>query len=87
LSKFFDGLGNGIRLKIVEELLENRCYVKELAQSMDRSSSAISRQLKKLSDQDMVQSETVGRKRYYFLKRPELIRQALTLRSYFERTE
>lgn len=85
LSRFFDGLGNGIRLKLVEELTNGRQYVSELARAVDRTSSAASRQLKKLADQDIVQSQTLGRKRFYFLKRPELIVEALALRKYFER--
>lgn len=85
LSQFFDGLGNGIRLQLVRELIDERKYVKELADELDRSRSAISRQLNKLADKDIVQSETSGQRRYYFLKRPDLVKSALKLQDYFER--
>ncbi|MFB6356557.1 MAG: ArsR/SmtB family transcription factor [bacterium] len=85
LSQFFDGLSNGIRLSIVKELLGDRCYVSELANRLSRSVTSVSRHLRVLADNDIVQSETEGRKRYFFLKRPKLIDRALQLRSFFER--
>jgi DNA-binding transcriptional ArsR family regulator len=85
LSQFFEGLGNGIRLQLVRELVGERLSVGELAETIARSNSSVSRQLNKLADKDIVQSETEGRRRYYFLKRPELVKEALALREFFER--
>ncbi|MFB6356196.1 MAG: ArsR/SmtB family transcription factor [bacterium] len=87
LSKFFKLLGNGLRLQMAKRLLERKYYVRELAEELDRSEKTISRHFRVFRNQDIVESETEERRRYYWLKQPELVQQALNLTTYFTREE
>jgi predicted transcriptional regulator len=85
LSKFFKLLGNGLRLEMARNLLEQRYYVRELANSLSRTEKTISKHLRVFRDQDIVESITENGRRYYWIKRTELVREALKLRNHFER--
>ncbi len=74
LSQFFDAVSNAVRLQILFNLLENEMFVNEIADSLDREVGNISRQLRILRDNSLVESETKGRFRYYRLHRPALIK-------------
>lgn len=86
LSKFFKLVGNGLRFQMAELLLETEHYVREIGQKLDRSEKTISRHLRVFRDQDMVESKSEDGRRYYWIKRPELVEDALALRRHFERS-
>ncbi len=87
LSKFFRTLGNANRFQILLELQENRKCVCELAKLLGLSEQSTSRQLRVLRDQDLVQAKTRNNYRDYFLKRRELIEQAMELYPLLTRSE
>ncbi len=87
LSECFDALSNALRLKTLKLLLERKYFVKELAGELERSQQTVSRHLKLLRKQGLVVSETEGPRRYYWVKKPELVREALRMRRFFERQE
>ena len=74
MSQFFDAISNAVRLQILFELLENEMYVKKIADRLERKVENISRQLRILRDNSLLESETRGRYRYYRLRRPTLIK-------------
>ena len=87
LSTLFQALANGIRLLILTELQEGPETVSDLADRVNRPHNAVSRHLRILRDNDLVESESEGRNRVYDIKRPELVEACLTLRSYLERSD
>lgn len=86
LCKFFKLIGNGLRFQMAEALLEKEYYVRELGEKLGRAEKTISRHLRVFRDQDIVESKTEDGRRYYWIKRPELVRDALALRDHFERS-
>lgn len=88
LSEFCEALSNAVRLEIVMELRDNqRYYVGQMATKIDRSQSATSRQLGNLSKYNLVESETEKNRRYYWLKRPELIEKFLEIKPFLSRED
>lgn len=87
LSEILEALGNAIRLKLVILLEENSRSVSECAEELDKPLQTVSRHLKKLRDKDLLQAESERTRRVYELKRPELIRDILNLRSHLKRKD
>ncbi len=87
LSKFFEVLGNAVRLKILLVLRKESRTVSELADKMERSRQSISRQLKVLRDHELVRSKTRENYRDYYLKREDLINKVTELYSLLTRGE
>ncbi len=87
LAQLCDAMSNGVRLKLILLLRDDERYVKSLAEELNRHSTTISKQLSRLAHQDLVQSETRGRKNYYSLKKPKLIKEFLKLRRLLRREE
>jgi DNA-binding transcriptional ArsR family regulator len=86
LSTLFQALGNGIRLEILRKLQEESANVSSLAEEVDRPINAVSRHLRILRDNDLVESNTEGRSRVYNLKRPDLVGACFALKSFLERS-
>ncbi len=88
LSRFFDALSNGVRLQIVELLHKaGTLCVSSVVEELERTQQSISRQLKILRYNDLVEAETDGGFRYYTIKRPELIEKALEIKPLLERDD
>ncbi|MFB6344474.1 MAG: ArsR/SmtB family transcription factor [bacterium] len=85
LSDILEALGNAIRLKIVILLEESSRSVSSCAEELDKPIQTVSRHLKKLRDKNLLEAESKGPRRIYKLKRPELIRAILDLRSLISR--
>lgn len=86
LSTLFQALGNGIRLRILETLQQGPENVSALAETVERPVNAVSRHLRILRDNKLVETRTEGRHRIYNLKRPKLIRACLAIKSFLERS-
>lgn len=87
LSEILEVLGNAIRLKLVILLNDSARSVSEFAEELDKPLQTVSRHLKKLRDQDLVEAESEKNRRIYELKRPELIKEILALRSFITRSD
>lgn len=61
LSEIFKVLGNGLRLNIVINLQEQRRNVKALAEELGRPADTISRHLRILRQENLVEAESEGR--------------------------
>lgn len=85
LSKLFQALGNGIRLRILTRLRDGETNVTELADHVGKSVHTVSHHMRILRDNNLVNSETDGRQRIYGLKRPALVNAALALTEFLER--
>lgn len=85
LSHLFNTLGNGIRIQLLQKLQAGACTVTELANHVDRPMNAVSRHLRILRDNDLVESESRGRNNFYRIKRPELVERCLTIRALLRR--
>jgi predicted transcriptional regulator len=72
-AEYYDVLGNGIRLSIILILGETKKHVSEIAEELERSQQVTSRHLKILRLEDILQSETDGRKRFFWVKRKEVL--------------
>ncbi|MFB6347629.1 MAG: ArsR/SmtB family transcription factor [bacterium] len=73
LSDVYDVLGNAVRLELLFELDGQRKNVSALAQALNRSQESISRHLKIMRLEDLLESKTEGRERYYWIKKPEVL--------------
>ncbi len=87
LSEMFQALGNGVRLQILLRLQEGKANVTLLANYVNRSVKTVSHHMRVLRDNDLVESHTKGRKRFYWLKRPKLVRAVFALKEFLERFE
>ena len=67
LSSTFKVLGDPTRLKIINALARDELCVCDISELLDISQSAISHQLKKLRDLDLVKFRKEGREVYYSL--------------------
>lgn len=85
LSKLFQALGNGNRLRLLMKLQEGPHHVSELVDHINRTNNSVSHHLRILRNTDLVESETKGRKRVYWLKRPKLIKTCLGLIDFLKR--
>lgn len=73
VAEYYDVLGNGVRLKILLILGDEKKNVSAIADELDRSQQVTSRHLKILRLEDIVQSKTDGRKRIFWIKREEVL--------------
>jgi len=81
-------VGNGIRISALEYLCEaEEAYLGELCEELGRSSNSMSRHMTKLADYDLVRSETRGRKKFFRIKRTELVDAILSIREFLQRSE
>lgn len=88
LASYFRNLGNAVRISVLEYLQDHEeANLQELSERFDRDDSSMSRHLKTLADYDLVQSETRGREKYFWIKREELVRTFLEIRSLLRRPE
>ncbi|MFB6356767.1 MAG: ArsR/SmtB family transcription factor [bacterium] len=87
LAELFDVLGNGNRLEILFALENEEQNVNELAENLDKTQSSVSNHLKVLRYEDLVESETRGRKRFYRVKRPELLELCEEFKQHQQREE
>lgn len=85
LSHLYKTLGNGIRIQLLQKLQSGTFSVTELAEHVDRSLNGVSRHLRILRDNDLVESETHGRQNLYRIKRPTLVDQCLSVRELLKR--
>lgn len=85
LSHLFHTLGNGIRLELLLKLQAASCTVTELAEHVDRPINAVSRHLRILRDNDLVESRSHVRHNVYQIKRPELVDRCLSIRTLLKR--
>jgi DNA-binding transcriptional ArsR family regulator len=85
LSKLFQALGNGIRLQLLITLQDGESDVSSLANEVNRSVNSVSHHLKILRDNNLLESRTEGKQRIYSLKRPSLLKEALSLQEFLER--
>lgn len=85
LSHLFKTLGNGIRIRLLQELQSGSRTVTELADHVDRPMNAVSRHLRILRDNDLVESESQGRNNVYRIKRPELVDRCLSIQTLLQR--
>ncbi len=69
IARFFAALSDETRLNILLSLIEGSKNVSEIHRAMDKevTLSAISHQLKLLSDLDIIEYEKKGREKNYFL--------------------
>lgn len=67
LSELFSSLGDINRLKMLIALSKQSLCVHELAATIDASTSAVSHQLRKLKDRNLVSFQREGQVKYYFL--------------------
>lgn len=87
LSTLFQALGNGVRLKLLETLRGDAKSVSELGNVVDRPVNAVSRHLRILRDNNLVESETQGKNRIYSLKRPTLVQACLGIKTFLKRSD
>jgi DNA-binding transcriptional ArsR family regulator len=87
MSKSRDVLGNAVRLKILFFLGHDRKYVARIAEVLNRSASTISRHLKIMRYEEILESKTEGRKRFYWVKREDLLETLKALRRLFRRDD
>lgn len=87
LSERLDVLGNALRLKILFYLDEDRKYVSDIAEELNRSQSTTSRHLKVMRYEDILKSKADGRKRYYWVKNKKLLEICKKLRDLFRRDD
>jgi len=89
LASLFNNLGNGVRIEVLEYLQGevDEAYVGEIAEHLGRPNNTISGHLKVLKDYDLLRSETRGRHKFYWIKRPELAKACLSIRDHLMRGE
>ena len=85
LSKLFQVLANGVRLKLLKKLLNAESSVSVLSAFVDRSTQVTSHHLRLLRDNDLIASRTEGKHILYRIKRPILIKAALALGKHLRR--
>ncbi len=85
LSHLFHTLGNGVRLQLLLKLQAASCTVTELAEHVDRPINAVSRHLRILRANDLVESQSQGRHSVYRIKRPELVDRCLSIHTLLKR--
>jgi ArsR family transcriptional regulator len=87
LGETLDVLGNGVRLKILFLLEDSKKNVSSIADEMDRSQQSISSHLQTLRHKNLLESETEGRKRFYWVKRPDILELVKEIRDCLSRPE
>lgn len=85
VAEYYDVLGNGVRLKILLILGDEKKNVSAIAEELDRSQQVTSRHLKLLRLEDIVQSKTDGRKRIFWIKRKDVLRDIRNTIEQFQR--
>lgn len=73
LSDVHDVLGNAVRLKLLFVLDNERKNVSALADALGRTQESISRHLKIMRLEDILEAKTEGRRRFYWIKKPEIL--------------
>lgn len=87
LSDTYGVLSNAVRLQLLFELEDERKNVSTLAGNLGRSQESISRHLKIMRLEDLIESETEGRKRFYWIKKPEVLEQCKDFLEILQRDE
>lgn len=87
LSDAYGVLSNAVRLQLLFELDGERKNVSRLADDLDRSQESISRHLKIMRLGDLLEAETEGRKRFYWIKKPEVLEQCKEFLDILQRDE
>jgi DNA-binding transcriptional ArsR family regulator len=67
LSELFSALSDASRVRIIATLLENETSVRELAESLAMTESAVSHQLRGLRQMRLVRARKFGRQVFYSL--------------------
>jgi DNA-binding transcriptional ArsR family regulator len=73
------GLGNPIRLQILNQLASGQCSVKEVVESLGLEQSRVSKHLAVLLEVRLVRCDVDGRRRCYSLVQPRGTRKLLSL--------
>jgi len=61
--------GRNLELEIVEQLLKDECHIRELARKLNINHMAVSRKIKNLIRENVVDFKTIGKNKVYFLKK------------------
>ena len=64
---FFETLGSGLKIDIINKLKDNRLNVNELSTQLDQERSKVSHALKSLLDCNFVKVRKEGKNRFYSL--------------------
>jgi DNA-binding transcriptional ArsR family regulator len=73
------GLGNPIRLQILNQLALGQCSVGEVVENLGLEQSRVSKHLAVLLEARLVRCDVDGRRRCYSLVRPRVTRRLLSL--------
>jgi DNA-binding transcriptional ArsR family regulator len=88
LASLYGAVGNAVRIRALEYLREvDEAYLGEICEELDRSSNSMSGHMTKLADYDLVRSKTRGRKKYFWIKREDLVDALLAIRDYLQRDD
>ena len=88
LASLFNNIGNGVRIEILDYLMDvDEANLKEISTVVDRKNPTMSRHMKILADYDLVRSETRGRKKFFKIKRYELVKACLDIRNLLKRND
>jgi predicted transcriptional regulator len=88
LGRYNRALGNGIRIEVLEYLQEKKeAYLSEIAEEFERHTSTMSDHLTKMADYDILRGESRGRKRFFWIKRPDLVNAYLAIRDLLGRED
>lgn len=86
-SELFDVLGNGCRLAILFHLDDDQDDVSSIAEALNRDQGNVSHHLRILRYEDVLESKTDGRNRYYWIKRPEILELCKRFRDLLKRDD
>ncbi len=78
VSDFFNALSHPTRVEIVTELLEGKKCVSDIRELLEVKQPNVSQHLFVLKSNDIVDWRQEGKRKCYFLKNPQLIKDILT---------
>jgi len=88
LASLYGVVGNAVRITVLEYLRDvDEAYLGEICEELERSANSMSAHMTKLADYDLVRSKTRGRKKFFRIKRGELVDAILAIRDYLHRDD
>ena len=88
LASYFKVLSNALRIEALVFLREeDEAYLKQIAEEIGRDPGVMSRHMNALADYDLTRAETRGRKKYFTIKREDLVDDLLNIRSHLKRPD
>lgn len=87
-SEYFEALSNAIRLKILFYLDKvEKDNVSNIANEINYSQNKVSHHLRIMKLTDLIAARTKGRRRFYWVKRPEVVELCKKFRDLLQRDE